>query len=78
MLIHHKSFNDEIHIKLGGDHGGGSFKMNFQICNTDRPNSKDNTTVFSIFEAKDFRSNMKIGISRFSEQVNQLQTMKWE
>ena len=78
MLIHHKFFNDEINIKLGGDHRGGSFKINFQVCNTSRPNSKDNTTVFSIFEAKDLWSNMEIGISRFSKQVNELQTMEWE
>ena len=25
---------DEIWIKIGGDKGGGSFKMNFQIANT--------------------------------------------
>ena len=31
---------NEIHIKLGGDAGGGSFKMAFQITNLDRPNSK--------------------------------------
>ena len=23
--------NDEIHIKIGGDHGGGSFKMSYQV-----------------------------------------------
>lgn len=32
--------NNEIHVKIGGDHGGGSFKLSFQICNTKNPNSK--------------------------------------
>ena len=26
--------SDEIRLKLGGDNGGGYFKMNFQIVNT--------------------------------------------
>ena len=29
---------DEIWIKIGGDKGGGSFIMNFQICNVSNPN----------------------------------------
>lgn len=44
---------DEIHIKLGGDAGGGSFKMAFQIANVPKPNSKTNTVVFAMFHAKD-------------------------
>ena len=53
-LISNYSFiKNEIHIKIGGDHGGGSFKMSFQVANVENPNRKDNTVVFSIFEAKD-------------------------
>ncbi|CAH1242539.1 Hypp6816 [Branchiostoma lanceolatum] len=48
----------EIWVKVGGDHGGGSFKMAFQILNKERPNSKSNTTVFCIFNAKDSRENL--------------------
>lgn len=77
-MIHHKSLKNEVHIKIGGDHGGGSFKMNYQICNTLHPNSKDNTVVFSIFEAKDYRSNLKVGLSRFTNQVDDLQSSVWE
>ena len=44
---------DEIWIKLGGDKGGGTFKFNFQICNTPTPNSPRNTCVISIFTAPD-------------------------
>ena len=33
---------DEIWVKLGGDKGGGSFKMVFQICNVEHPNSPVN------------------------------------
>ena len=69
---------NETHIKIGGDHGGGSFKMSYQICSTATPNSKDNTIVFSVFEAKDRNANLKIGLSRYQFQVDELQTMKWK
>ena len=69
--------NEEIHVKIGGDHGGGSFKINYQIYNTDKPNSKDNTVVFSLFEAKDYWSNLKIGLSRFRQQIDEIQAMNW-
>ena len=69
--------NNEIHIKIGGDHGGGSFKMSYQIANVANPNSKDNTTVFSLFEAKDYRINLKSGLTRFSDQIKELQLIKW-
>ena len=77
MLCYEK-IKDEIHIKIGGDHGGGSFKMSHQIANVKNPNSKSNTTVFSLFEAKDRRCNLKVGVTRFTQQVDTLQTMKWE
>ena len=32
---------------------------------------------FGQFEAKDYRSNIKIGLTRSREQINALQTMKW-
>ena len=76
MLIN--SFNDEVHIKVGGDHGGGSFKMSFQVGNVLNPNSKENTVVFSVFEAKDYRMNIKLGLERFKSQLNELQVSKWQ
>ena len=68
----------EIHIKIGGDHGGKSFKACYQICNTSKPNNKDNTVIFSLFEAKDYRSNMKSGLQRFTNQIDELQSLRWE
>ena len=63
--------------EIGCDHGGGSFKLSYQIANVSHPNSTNNTVVLSIFEAKDYRSNVKIGLTRFQEQINALQTMTW-
>ncbi|XP_065672288.1 uncharacterized protein LOC124815234 [Hydra vulgaris] len=69
---------DEIHIKIGGDYGGGSFKMSYQIVNQDQPNSKSNSIVFSTFEAKDYRTNLIVGLSRYTLQVDEIQNMIWQ
>ena len=37
---------DEIWVKVGGDLGGQSFKISFQTCNTEHPNSLYNTVPF--------------------------------
>ena len=64
----------EVWLKIGGDKGGGSFKMNFQIVNVPAPNSVHNTCVFSCFEAGD---NLHIALDRYKDQVAHLQGMKW-
>ena len=74
----HQKIADEIHVKIGGDHGGGSFKMSYQICNTNNPNSKNNSIVFSLFEAKDHRTNLVVGLSRFQEEIEEIQAMFWQ
>ena len=62
---------------IGGDHGGGSFKMSYQIGNVDHPNKLDNTVIFSIFNNKDSRANLRIGLERFKTHVSKLSSMKW-
>lgn len=78
MLLERQAFKDEIHLKIGGDHGGGSFKMSYQPCNVTKPNSKDNTVVFSAFEAKDSSTNLKVALSKFKTQVDILQKATWQ
>ena len=69
MIVHHPFLNDEVHLKIGGDHGGGSFKMSLQVVNINNPNSKANTMVFRIFEAKDYHINIGIGLKRFHPSI---------
>lgn len=69
---------DEIHVKVGGDHGDTSFKFSYQIANVRHPNSKENTVVFTLFEAKDTRSNLRTCLSRFAAQIDMLQRTKWK
>ncbi len=61
---------DEIWVKIGGDKGGGSFKMNFQICNVHNPNSPNNTCVFCVYEAPDSPANLSLALGRYREQIN--------
>ena len=51
MLIQAANMNNEIRVKIGGDQGGNSLKACYQVCNTTAPNRKDNTVIFSTFEA---------------------------
>lgn len=51
--------SEEIWLKIGGDKGGGTFKMAVQIVH---PNSPNNTCVFSIFEAPDSVTNLTVGL----------------
>ena len=67
-----------VNLKIGGDHGDTSFKMCYQIANVKNPNKKENTLVFSIFEAKDNSTNLQLCLRRYSSQIKMLQTLKWE
>ena len=78
-VVHHTFIQDnEILVEICDDDGGRSFKMPYQIANVQNPNSTNNTIVFSIFEAKDYRSNMKIGLTQFRGKVKALQSMTWK
>ena len=66
-----------MHVKIGGDHGGGSFKMTYQIANVNNPNKLDNTIIFSIFEAKYTRENLRLCLERFRAHIAKLQTLTW-
>ena len=77
-LLCHEAFNDVIHIKISGDHGGKSFKMCYQVAKTKKPNSKDNMIVFNILEAKDYCINLKLCLDRFKVQIDTLQTINWQ
>ena len=68
---------DEIWVKVGGDMGGGTFKMCFQLCNTENPNSAQNTCVFSIFEAPDSYTNLWLALDHFKEQIPHLERQTW-
>ena len=66
LLVEHPFIpSDEIHLKIGGDHGGDSFKGSLQVANVEHPNQESNTVIWTIMEAKDYRSNLLLCLERF-------------
>eukprot|EP00731_Ephydatia_muelleri_P002959 Em0001g2959a len=55
----------EVWVKLGGDKGGNTTKMNFQIVNVPTPNSIHNTCVFCCFAATDSVANLHSALDRY-------------
>ena len=68
---------DEVWLKIGGDKGGTSFKMNFQIVNVSHPNSLSNTIVFIVFEGSDSLVNLQCTLPKLMRQIADLATVKW-
>ena len=48
---------DEIWIKIGGDHEKNSLKFTLQIANTAKPNARHNTVVIAIAAVRDTHDN---------------------
>ena len=70
---------NQVWLKLGGDHGGGSFKFVFQIANHVRPNSLENTIPISVLECHDTFANLSTMLSMYTEQIKDLQTStRWK
>lgn len=68
--------SDELWVKLGGDKGRGSFKMNIQLVNTQHPNSMKRTTLLSVFKASDTTTNLHIALDMYKEHVVEAQGMQ--
>ena len=77
-LVAHKFIpENEIHVKIGGDHGGQSFKSSYQIANVLHPNKLENTVIFAIFTAKDSRANLRICLNRYKSHIEMLNKQTW-
>lgn len=64
-------------MKLGGDKGHGSFKMNMQVVNVSHPNSTRNTCLIAVFKAGDSTTNLHTALDQYREHIDELQGMKW-
>ena len=69
--------SDEIWIKVGGDHGGKSFKLCLQICNVKKPNAKQNMFVVACIPAKDLYENLGSLAAIYKNQIQTLQKEHW-
>ena len=64
-------------MKVGGDKGGRSFKMSFQIGNTTNPNAPENTCVFALYEGHDSAANLHICLDQYRDQISNISTATW-
>ena len=69
---------NEVWLKVGGDKGGGSFKMSPQVANLLRPNSPSNTFVFTAFEAPDTKANLHIALDRYKDELDAIKQSQWK
>ena len=73
LTLHNDTIpQDEIWINVGGDHGGGSFKLRLQIANIANPNLKHNTCLLLIANLEDIPENTCKLLSLFNEQFTTL------
>ena len=56
---------DQLFVKIGGDHGKGSMKFAFQLANLKKLNSSKKTVVF--FEGNDTRNNLCTVTKRYRD-----------
>ena len=68
---------NEVWVKLGGDHGGGTYKLMLQIAILQKPNSKRNTCLLAIAECKDTPDNLRQIIGPYKHQITELETKQW-
>ena len=64
-------------IKIGGDHGGDSFKLVLKVANVDNPNSNDNTFLIRMVECKDSNENLREILDPMKDQINAHDAMTW-
>ncbi|XP_078620860.1 uncharacterized protein LOC144887476 [Branchiostoma floridae x Branchiostoma japonicum] len=66
---------DEIWVKVLGDHGGDLYKMGYQVLNQLNPNAT--TAVFCAFKAKDSRENLTAATKVLCTEVGELDGTMW-
>ena len=78
-LTWHEGFipASEVWIKIGGDKGGGTFKMHFQIVNIATPNSDHTHVCFAALQLGTVSPTSTQHLTRFKDQVEHLNGMKW-
>ena len=57
LTWHEGSIPSEVWLKMGGNHGGGSFKMAIQVLNVVAPNALEHTIATLCVEGRDSDEN---------------------
>ena len=68
----------QIWIKIGGDHGKGSFKVSLQVCNLKDANSSKNTHLLYMVGVKDTVDNLREIFMQIGDDINSLDGLRWK
>ncbi|GFN96998.1 amine oxidase [Plakobranchus ocellatus] len=69
---------NEVWVKVGGDHGQGSLKFSLAVVNTKNPNSKDNNILIGMANIKDSRENIEIFFEPVRKQLGDVANLVWD
>ena len=64
-------------MKVGGDHGGDSFKAWISLLNVATPNAPQSTSLFLMCHCRDSRENLERVLSPFKNQIEELSNTYW-
>jgi hypothetical protein len=70
--------DDQVWVKIGGDHGQGSLKITMQIANLAKPNSRFNTFLLAMARVKDTHSNIELMLRELKPKIDELKEIQWE
>jgi hypothetical protein len=69
---------DQLWVKIGGDHGKGSFKLTMQVANLDKPNFKFNTVLIGMARVKDNYENVEKVMKIMKPGIESLKDLVWK
>ena len=69
---------NEVWVKVGGDHGQGSLKFNLAMVYTENPNSMDNNILIGMTCVKDSRENMEMFFYSIRKQLADVEKLVWD
>lgn len=65
-------------VKVGGDHGGDSFKLCLQVLNVTAPNAPHHTSMILVCQCRDSKENLARLLTLYKAQIDALTRMRWE
>ena len=68
---------NDISVKVGGDHGQGSLKFSLAIVNTKNPNTEDINVLIGMACIKESRENMEIFLESVRNQLVDVSNLVW-
>ena len=68
--------DNKIWVKIGGDHGGGSFKFSFHLGNALRVHSVHNVHPICCFAAGDSKTNLEVALGLYRSQVQEISSLR--